>query len=165
MNKTLVYVGIGIAALLLFSKNASASTGNFDLSPLNDQYGADNVQRLNNLLAVLLTKGLSDEQIKFLLAQALHETGLFGNNPNYLSIDTRHNYAGISHGGSISYYDSIDSFVDDWLTVLNKGALPLNASSATDFGNRLKQNGYYEDSSANYDAALNAYYNLLNQYM
>lgn len=174
MQKTEKYVliGAGILALLLLASSSNASTagGNLDISSLSNDYGADSVQRLNNLYAVLLQKGLTDQQILFMLSQALQETGLFTDSPNLYNVDTLHNYAGITtdrgYGvgatGLYAKYPNISTFVDDWITILNYNNDPFDASSISDYNNRLKANGYYTDSAGTYGSNLTYYYNLLN---
>src|ERR1700719_4702741 len=66
----------------------------FDLSKLDSQYGAQNVQRLTNLYYVVSNsidpttgQALTAVQQQLLLAQALQESGLFTDNPNYKNVD------------------------------------------------------------------------------
>lgn len=157
----LIIAGIAVALLLVISNTASAATGTFNLSLLSDQYGSDNVQRLQNLLNVLSQQGLTDLQIQMMLAQALQETGLFTDVANYNAVDTKHNYAGISYNGTIATYSSISDFVSDWLRVLTMGNDPLGAANIEDFNTRLKANGYYTDDATKYGNNLKYYFNLL----
>jgi len=160
---TILFIGAGVLALLLFSKKAGATTyDGIDLSNLND-YGTDDVQRLQNLANELATRGLTDLQIKMMLAQALQETGIFtDSNANYHAVDSYHNYAGISHGGTLTAFSSISDFVDDWIRILNFGpAHPIDAANIVDFNSRLKQNGYYTDNINTYGNNLKYYFNLL----
>lgn len=160
-GETIAIIGIGVIAFLLISKTASGASV-YDLSYLNDSFDTDDVSRLQALADELVSRGLSDQQIKFMLSQALHETGLFTDSPNYNAVDNKHNFAGISRNGSISTYSSISDFVTDWLRVLNLGPNhPIDAGSISDFAGRLKANGYYEDTLSNYSTAINYYYNLL----
>lgn len=160
-GETIAIIGIGIVAFLLITKNASGASV-YDLSYLDSGFDSSDVNRLQALADELVGRGLSDQQIRFMLSQALHETGLFTDSPNYNAVDNKHNFAGISRNGSISIYGSISDFVTDWLRVLNLGPNhPIEATSISDFASRLKSNGYYEDSLSNYSAAINYYYNLL----
>lgn len=161
-NNTLLFVGLGVLALVLIP-NIVSGKGGFDLSYLNDEYDSNDVQRLQELANELSQRGLSELQIKMMLAQALHETGLFTSLPNYNAMDVKHNYAGISRNGQISAYNSLSDFVTDWLRVLSlPGAYPIQANDIVDFNNRLKKNGYYEDDKSVYANRLYGYFNLLN---
>lgn len=172
-GKTLLWVSAGVLLLLLLKSNnvnaagngsGAISQGGLDLSGLADTYGAENVQRLASLYNATLNRGLTDQQILEMLSQALHETGLFTDTPNYKNMDSLHNYAGLTDtSGSYASYANLSDFVDDWLTFLTKNNNPLGASSLSDFNNRLKANHYYTDNASTYYNALSAYYNLLNQ--
>lgn len=164
-SQTAILIGAGILTFMLFSKTASARTyDGLDLDFLS-KFGADDVQRLQDLADELSTRGLSDQTIKYMLSQALQETGIFtDNSANYNAVDNKHNYAGISYNGQIASYGSIPDFVDDWIRVLSKSPnYPINATSIQDYNSRLKANGYYTDSAATYGNNLNYYFNLLNQ--
>jgi flagellum-specific peptidoglycan hydrolase FlgJ len=159
----LYIIGAAVLTFMLISKKGSAATyDGIDLSSLSD-YGSDDVQRLQNLANELATRGLTDLQIKMMLAQALQETGIFtDSSANYHAVDAYHNYAGISHGGTLTAYNSISDFVDDWIRILNFGpARPIDATNILDFNSRLKQNGYYTDSITTYGNNLKYYFNLL----
>lgn len=153
----------GLALLLVFiAGGASANNTTVDLSSLSDTYGAGNVQRLQNLLNALGAAGLTSEQIRYMLSQALVETGLFTSNPNYNATDNDNNFAGISSGGNLKAYSNINAFVSDWINVLSQSPnYPIQATSITDFNNRLKANGYYTDDINTYGNNLTLYYNLL----
>jgi hypothetical protein len=181
-----LWIGGGIAVLLLLmskktagaapATDTSTAGGAFDLSQFSSQYGADNVQRLNNLYAVLLNKGLTSFQIQLLLSQALEESGLF-NTPNLNNIDNFNNFTGIkgnsryaaAPGSMYVSYPSIDAFVDDWITILNfdfHGAgAPIDAISVADFVRRLNINKYFESSPSVYQANVQYYYDMLTNSM
>lgn len=155
-----IVVAVAIGLILLSTKTANA--GPVDLSSLNDQFGSDRVQRLQNVQNVLSANGLSDLQIKLLLAQILQETGLFTNVWNQNATDNLNNYAGISSNGNLKSYPNIQAFVADYLRVLNlPNAYPIDAVSVSDFNTRLKMNGYYTDSATTYGNNLNYYFNIL----
>lgn len=165
-TKPIIIAGAALLAFMLL-KPSSADAHTYeglDLSYLSD-YGAQDVQRLQNLLNELGTRGLSDLQIKMMLSQALQETGIFtDSSANYNAVDNMHNYAGISSNGKLKSYASISDFVDDWERVLNREPnRPIDASNISDFNNRLKANGYYTDSATTYGNNLKYYFNLLSQ--
>ncbi|MET0461917.1 MAG: hypothetical protein ABW007_02140 [Chitinophagaceae bacterium] len=150
------------AIVILVVKSASGSTGgSFDLSALDD-YGSDRIGPLKDLANELKSRGFSDLQIKLMLSQAMHETGILtDNNYNRNAVEVKHNFAGISPGGTIATYYSVSDFVDAWESILSRGTRPpLDAVSPSDYAQRLKANGYYTDSLDNYSSALNYYFNL-----
>lgn len=165
-SPNLIYIGAGVLALILILKSTGSSAATYsglDLSYLSD-YGSDDVSRLQSVENELASRGLSDLQIKMMLAQILQETGIFTDQANYNAVDNLHNFAGISSNGHLRAYNSVSDFVDDYLRVLNLGGNPpLEAGSIADFNNRLKANGYYTDSKTTYGNNLNYYFNLLNQ--
>lgn len=162
-TKTIIFVGIAIAGLLLLSNSASATNTSspiVDLSNLDE--GADNIARLQNLEDTLQQNNLTDLQIKMMLAQALQETGLFTNNANYNATDNLNNYAGISNpDGSLMSFPDLQTFVTKWISVLSYNNDPLGATNIVDFNNRLKANGYYTDSQTTYGNNLQIYFNEL----
>lgn len=141
----------------------------FDLSQLDSQYGAQNVQRLTNLYYVvsnavdpITTQPLTAFQQQLLLAQALHESGLFTDNPNYKNVDQLNNYAGITRNGNYVSYPDLKSFVTDWLNILAYNNEPIEAVTVPDFVTRLKANNYFTDNINTYMNNVQTYFNLLN---
>lgn len=163
-NDSLILIGLAAVALVWYtSKSTGVAPAGNGLASLNDSYGADNVARLQLLLDELNTWGLTREQILYLLSQALQETGLFTDTPNYHATDSLINYSGISFNGSLNSYASVHDFAVDWINrVLAFGSFPLQATSISDFNIRLKANGYYTDSSTTYGNNLASYYGTLN---
>lgn len=157
----------GVLLLVLLSSN-TANANYFDLSSLINAYGSDKVTRLQNLYNALSNKGLTNLQIGLMLSQALQETGLFTDSPNYKLMDQQNNFAGItvntrypdSPNGYADYPD-LNSFADDWIYVLSFGSKPIAAGNVNDFNARLKANGYYTASSTIYGNNLNTYFNQL----
>lgn len=168
---------IGIALILGFTAffvNSGAQGSFLNFSALvTDGYDQDDVNTLQGLYnAIVSYGGLSQQQILFMLSQALVETGLFTDVANYNLIQNYNNYAGIkgpSDGGypaganGFAVYPSVNDFVSDWVEYLTKKNNPLGATSLTDFNNRLAANGFYgNDSPTLYLSNLNTWYNLLN---
>ena len=159
-NQWLLIGGLVLGAVLLMSNSANGSV--VDLSPLIDTYGADKVQRLQNLQMALQAAGLTPLQMRFMLAQSLFETGLFTNVWNQTATDVRNNWAGLTDtSGNYKSYSSLTDFVNDYIGFLTKGSDPLDASDLTDFNNRLVANHYYTENPDVYLSGLNTYYNLL----
>ena len=141
----------------------------FDLSKLDSQYGAQNVQRLTNLYYVVSNsidpttgQALTAVQQQLLLAQALQESGLFTDNPNYKNVDQLNNYAGIARNGDYVGYPDLKSFVNDWLDILSTNNQPIEAVTVPDFVTRLKANNYFTDNINTYMNNVQTYFNILN---
>lgn len=174
-SNAIIIVAIGVVFLMFLSGNASGA-GIAEFSGLVDIYGADKISRLQALYNAMQGKGLTGLQIKMMLSQAMHETGLLTTNPdlaNYNLMDNQNNFAGIrvnsrypqDPGNGYADYPDLDAFVNDWITILTFNNEPINAYSITDFNTRLKANGYYTDNSQTYGNDLNQYFNLLSQYI
>jgi hypothetical protein len=163
-GNTLIIVGVGILALLLFTNNASAATGALNLSSLigyNAYSTQAAVNTLNSIYQELNSRGYTTTQILFMLSQILFESGLFTSVANYNLIN-QNNFAGLTVvGGGYAAYNSISDFCDAYIGFLTKGSNPLGATSLTDFNNRLQQNGYYTENPTVYMNGLQSYYNLL----
>jgi hypothetical protein len=155
-QQILLFGGLALLAVVLMS---AGNTSGIDLSGLGD---AGAISRLQGVLNALASQGATTQQLKFMAAQMLQETGLLTDNPNYHATDTLLNYAGISSNGSLRGYNSLSDFATDYISVLSQGPnYPIQASSISDFNTRLKANGYYTDSAVTYGNNLNYYYNLL----
>lgn len=154
---------LGITALfVLFVTSKAQGATSFDVSYLASTYGSDSVNRLQTLANTYLSRGLSQEQLKYVLSQDLHESGLFTDVANYHLMDDNNNYAGLTNvGGGYASYSSIGDFVDAHIGFLTKGSNPLDAVSLYDFNNRLVLNHYYTANSQTYYNDLLNYYNLL----
>jgi len=167
MNKNFLLLGgLGVLALLLYSNSANASSntsgnapGNFDLSQLTND--PTDLQYISNLYTELQTRGLTNQQILFMLSQCLYESGILTSVGNYKLI-SQNNFAGLTNvGGGYASYNSISDFVTAYIGFLTKGSNPLGASSLTDFNNRLQQNKYYTENPQIYYNGLLTYYNEL----
>lgn len=160
-SNQLLIGGAAVLALVLLSKNSYA-TG-IDFNGLSQRFNQADVDRLQKVANALARAGVDPIMLKMMLAQILHETGLFTqNNANRHAVDDLNNYAGISRNGQLKSYPTVDAFVADYLRVLNLPShYPIEAVNLNDFNNRLKANGYYTDSITTYGNALNYYHNLL----
>lgn len=165
-NTPFILIGAGILVLMLYSGSASANTanGDLDLSSLQGDYGSDAVNRLNSIYGELLSRGYSTQQIMFMLSQILFESGMFTDSGGNFGLMNQNNYAGLTVvGGGYASYPSVSAFVDAYLGFMTKGSDPVDASSLSDFNNRLVQNHYYTENPAVYLNGLQGYYNLLYQ--
>lgn len=181
MGKNLLPLLIGsvvmVALVSSFKRKLSPKEAYFNIWKLTDRYGADSVNALNTLYASLMRAtdpntgaALNPQQIQFLLSQALLETGLFTDSPNWNNVN-HNNFSGIKAHGSYSAipgsglgyanYSTVDDFVDDWLNVLSNNMEPLEGSSLWDYNRRLKANHYYESDENQYLNNLDVYYTLL----
>lgn len=160
-SNTPLLLGAGLLLLLFLGAKAGTTNaaGDLDLSQLTDDQS--DLNRLNSLYSELLSRGLSNLQILFMLSQILFESGLLTNVANYPLIN-QNNYAGLTAtSGGYASYNSISDFVTAYLGFLTKGSNPLGASNLTDFNNRLVSNGYYTEDAGIYYNGLLKYYNLL----
>lgn len=160
MNGKALLIGAAILAVIILT-SATGNTGPVDLSSLVNTYGADKVQRLQNLQNALAAAGLNNLQIRLLMAQCLFETGLFTSVWNQNATDNLNNWAGISPGGSLGSYPDINTFVAAYIALLQRGADPLDATDINDFNNRLVANGYYTENPSVYLAGITQYFNML----
>lgn len=171
-NEPLVIVGLAVLAFLLLTsakQNNSLSTLNFDALK-QAGYDSGDVDLLNEIYTALVNNGsLTDQQLMYCLAQIVHETGLFTDVTNYVAIEQRHNWAGLGGYGSYKVYPNDDAFVSDYLSPawLAKKSMPLQATSLSDFNDRLFQNGFYDTTipgaKQNYLNGLNNAMTILNQ--
>lgn len=175
-SNVFIVFGLGILVLLLvMPQDVTAASAlilddgtSFDISSL--PYSADKIARLARLYLAMQGRGLSRLQVQLMLSQALFETGLFTDSPNYNNMDALNNYAGIMGssryparpGSPYAYYPALTDFVGDWLTVLSFNNEPINATGPNDFVARLKENGYFTASSTTYGNGVNTYFDMLN---
>lgn len=160
-NDYLIWGGIAVAAFVLFSSFKS-NNASINLQALTNDPG--DLERLNNVYSALQNAGLTDLQIKMCMAQILVETGILTSQANYIAMDQRNNYAGLTNvGGGYAVYSTIGDFVNAYIGFLTKGTNPLGATDINDFNDRLKANSYYTDSKTTYGNNLNYYFNLLSQ--
>lgn len=158
----LILLAVGAGVLLM----SMASGPSVDLSFLQGQYDSDDIARLQRAANALAAQGVTGDTLNYLLSQVLVETGIFTtSNQNYVATDTRNNFSGITNSdGTFRFYSSAGDWAADYLAVLGHGPYyPIQATSITDFNNRLKQNGYYTDNQTTYGNNLNYYYNILTQ--
>lgn len=165
MNKGLLIVGAIALLWVVSTHSATAATpgGQLDLTGLEGALvvSADAQNRINTLYNSMLQNGLTMQQIYFMLAQILFETGLLTDVANFTRMN-QNNYAGLTTtSGGYASYNSIDDFMTAYIGFLTKGSNPLGASSLTDFNNRLVQNHYYTENPSVYLNGLQTYYTLL----
>ena len=124
-------------------------------------------------VATLKKNKVPDNVIPFLIAQIILESNWFtsnaylkDNNPG--GITWNNNYKkrtgasiGIERreGGNYVHFDSFKSAVIDYLRILNKNAgagKPIEATTYTDYANRLKANNYFASNLNDYIGGLKA---------
>lgn len=160
-----VVIGVGIVALIALNAFQGdgqptddqileeASSGMFDFTKLDDE--PQDLARINDLYYVLMQQNLTPQQDQLLLAHMFYETGILTTSANYHAIDDLNNWAGIGGDNSLRSYPDLESFFQDYLAILKKGANPLAATNNIDFVNRLKSNGYFTLDKAIYQAGFN----------
>lgn len=167
-QQTVILLGVSAVALLVLTGAGGqsdsdvlneASSGFYDFTKVDDE--VDDLVRINNLYAVLMQQGLTPMQNQLLLSQMFYETGILTDQANYNAIDNLNNWAGIGGDNSLRAYPDLQSFFNDYLKILRRGANPLGATNNVDFVNRLKTNAYFEMSKPVYQAGYNKVYHQL----
>ena len=144
--------------------------------------------KLASIYGALQSLGYSDEKIRWMLAQILHETGQFTSRSQVAVLNN--NYSGIkwinkpyqkaSKGSPVppserssrdvptNYYAKFDSLADwaaDYVRILNIRSKPIQAGSLDQFLERLADNGYYDARTAaarnNYTRSVKKFHSLL----
>jgi flagellum-specific peptidoglycan hydrolase FlgJ len=125
------------------------------------------IQRAQAAADSLIDAGVSAYFIPLAIAQLAHETAGFTSRVS----EANNNLSGIKYinkpyqvnaskgllspeGNYYAKYDSIKDWAVDYVRILSRGARPIDAANITDLSNRLKQNGYYNDTVTNYTAGL-----------
>ena len=113
-----------------------------------------------HMLGLIRAAGIKPPADLFCLFQMYHETGGFTSalflHYNACGIKFA-NKSGASQGPGSNYYayfTSWEPYMATYKKILEKGANPLGAETLEDFAHRLKLNGYYEVSEADYLAGL-----------
>lgn len=174
--------GLLLISLLLKAKKVSKMFSNF----------APSVQlKLNVLNDSLINAGIPEEKRRFLISQILFETGKFTAKSNVAKLNN--NFTGIKwinkpyqkarQGSSVpmserkspannplnfyALFDSFDAWAQDYKRILSTfGSKPIEATTLTDFVNRLAKNKYFDttrpDAIKNYYNGLKYYFDKLN---
>lgn len=185
MNKSFKF-GLIFVALILIAKGIGSGLKNSKkmiFEVILKKYGQIRANKFKAVYNALETLNLSKNQLLLTLSQIMQETGVFGSTSNVFSLNN--NASGISFSGSAGQlstgaikgsprplkegantfyakYPNLNSWAKDYMRILNKGTMPLNATSTEDFVHRLKLNKYFTDSEANYLKNVKSYYNLIN---
>lgn len=129
----------------------------------------EQVARATQAITALMQAGMKDTFVPLAVAQIAHETAGFKSKVamscNNLSgikyINKPYQKAtsctGSPEGNNYAKYANYTDWAKDYIRILNIGSRPIDATSVTDFANRLKANAYYTDSVANYTAGLNSW--------
>ena len=115
------------------------------------------------LIDILFRAGYPTILRGYVIAQVLHETG---NLTSRLATTGTNNITGIKYtknspyqsgkSGAYATYKTYEDWAKDLKRILLfKPGTPYNATTITDYVNRLKLNRYFEDSAANYLKGLN----------
>ncbi len=113
------------------------------------------VKEVNKIIAAMKRQGIRNDILQYIVYQAYHETNGF-TDPKY----TRYNnptgikYAkqkGATMGANgYAYFDNLNSWAAAMKHEITKGANAEGAGSMQEYVQRLKKNGYFEDSVENY---------------
>lgn len=181
-NKIIFFSIIGLFAWIA----SRASKKSFSMTFRN--FSSPVALKLASIYGTLQSLGYSDEKIRWMLAQILHETGQFSARSQVAALNN--NYSGIkwinkpyqkaSKGSPVppsersardlptNYYAKFASLADwaaDYVRILNIRSKPIQAGSLDEFLERLAANGYYDSRSAtarnNYTRAVKKFHSLL----
>ena len=169
MNKNIFIAAIIVfLGYKIFNKKASMFFNN-----ILAKYGTDKRDKLIKVIDALNTLPISKTQLKLLIAQVMNETAMFSSTSNVF--DLNNNASGILYtgstgqkangakqgskrmsieGGYYAKFDTLNNWAKEYYRVLNRGALPLRATSAKDFAIRLKQNNYFTAPVSEYSKNL-----------
>lgn len=133
--------------------------------------GQEQIKRCTLAVQSLLATGMKPAFLPMAISQIAHETAGF----NSKVALTCNNLSGIKYiakpyqkatactgspeGNNYAKFASYDDWAKDYIRILSRGYMPIDAKDIGDFAYRLKQNGYYTDSVPNYKAGLTAWYN------
>lgn len=146
------------------------------------KYGPKRTAKFEMVYNALKQLKLSDLQFNFTLAQMMQETGVFVKENGVFEKNT--NASGISWSGSpgqlatgatrgtarpvsegkntyYAKYPNLSAWAKDYMRILNKGSMPLNATTPEDFVHRLKQNKYFTEKEEIYRKNVQSYYKLI----
>lgn len=149
------------------------------------KFEPETAEKLSDIYTALKAQGLNDKQIKFALAQVLHETGNFTPKSNVARLNT--NFSGIkwinkpyqkaSKGspvppservpGNVAYnfyakFDSVKDWAIDYIRILKLKNNPLGAETLGDFLAKVAANKYYDLKGLKaYQAGVTKYFDML----
>ncbi len=113
----------------------------------------------NKVHDALLRAGLSEPAASYGTFASYHETRAYSNAgakqyTNYSGIKFANQNGATKGPNGYAVFRTIDDWAKAYAHELTKGKNPAGATSLEDFAARLKANGYYEDSLANYTMGL-----------
>lgn len=174
MKSNAKYWVIGLIALgfVLMGFEGGTGTVSADAFLSLTQYTSQQIYLMQQGYQALIDAGFTPPVLKMAMAQAMFESAAFsGNievqNVNFSAIVFINNPAvqiNATQGTSdFANFATIDDWANDFYRVLNLGpGYPINATSLSDFVNRLEQNNYFGNGDPTaYLNGVTYYYNLL----
>jgi hypothetical protein len=177
MNKNVIIVAlIAIFGFSLFKNKTMIKAA------IEKKYGSIRGSKFFRVLDSVNQLQLNKKQLSYIMAQIMVETGVFTSRVKVF--DLNNNASGIlytgsaaqiangatrgtarptSEGGNYAKFDNLNNWAKEYYRVLNKGTMPLEASSIDIFNQRLKMNRYYTELESVYFKNLNFFYNFLLQ--
>jgi len=173
MNKTIVFLILLIMVPILLTKNKVSNTAASIIDQVvgRIRLGAKQLERATRAGQALKAAGATGPQLSYLIPQIAWETGHFQSKV----MDIDNNFSGIKYEhqngatpGSpapknegpkpYAHFNSPEDWAKDHLRILRKvgKARPLEATSLQDYVSRLKRNGYFTDTEANYFKGLDS---------
>ena len=176
-TKNILFFGaIGVGLLWLFQKQVktviSLTTQKLgEIMAVLKGYDKNQATRAFMAGTALKNKGLTDEQIGWVMAQIAFETGHYKNTSSIKD----NNLSGIKYVGQknatpgtpapknegtapYAHFNTIEDWATDYLRIMRTVGKyrPLEANDATEFVKRLKANGYFGGDLNNYISGVNS---------
>lgn len=180
-----IYLTVGLLLITILLKAKNISTKMFS------NFAPSIQLKLNLLNDSLINAGIPEEKRRFLISQILFETGKFTAKSNVAKLNN--NFTGIKwinkpyqkarQGSNVplserkspasnplnfyALFDSYDDWAKDYKRILSTfGSKPIEATTLTDFVNRLAKNKYFDTSTPdkikNYYNGLKYFFDKLN---
>lgn len=177
MNKAIIFIILLVMVPILLTKNKVSNTAASIIDQVigRIKLGAKQLERATRAGQALKDAGATGPQLSYLIPQIAWETGHFKS----AVMDTDNNYSGIKYVGQsgatpgskapgnegkapYAHFNSPQDWAKDHLRILKKvgKARPLEATSLQDYVSRLKKNGYFTDTEANYYKGLDSLQNM-----
>jgi hypothetical protein len=175
MNKNVIIA----AFIVIFGISLFKSKSMFE-NAINKKYGSVRGGKFLRVFNAIKKLPLSKQQLTFLMAQIMVETGVFTSRVKVFDLNnnasgilytgsaaqiangaTRGSLRPASEGGNYARFENLDNWAKEYFRVLNKGVFPLNSSDIKQFTTKLKENRYFADPLEIYLKNITFFYNFL----
>ena len=175
MNKNVI-----IAAFIVIFGISFFKSKNMIQEAITKKYGSIRAGKFFRVLNAIKKLPLSKQQLSFLMAQIMVETGVFTSRVKVFDLNnnasgilytgsaaqiangaTRGSLRPANEGGNYARFENLDNWAKEYFRVLNKGVFPLNSSNITEFTTKLKTNKYFADPLDVYLKNITFFYNFI----